>query len=160
MQLRGALPPPIPVPARLRDPLAVALLAAELAEPFPWHELSRSTLSELFDGMAGLRVCVPYATLELLGQLTVDPRADVRAGVARSLPWFADLYPERAEKMLLPLASDSSRRVRASVAESLADLIEASSAPWTLIARWDRQPERTREVLRSARKRLPPPLGT
>lgn len=158
MHASAALPPPIP--ARARDPLAAALLAAELCEPFAFASLSLPVLRELFDGMSGLRVSVPYATMNLLDKLREDQRAEVRAGVARSLPWFADLYGERVEKLLMALAVDASRKVRTAVSEALADLIESSTAPWTLIARWERLPERARDVLKTARKSLPPPYGT
>jgi hypothetical protein len=159
MQARAAALPP-PIPAKARDPLAAALLAAELSEPFPFDKLPTASLRELFDGMSGLRISVPFATMNLLERLSEDLRAEVRAGVARSLPWFADLYPERAEKLLMPLANDAARKVRSSVAESLADLLESSTAPWSLIARWERLSERARDVLKTARKSLPPPLGT
>jgi hypothetical protein len=160
MHARAMAAAPPPIPSKARDPLAAALLAAELSDPFPFEKLPTAVLRELFDGMSGLRISVPYATINLLERLIEDSRAEIRAGVARSLPWFADLYPERVERQLTPLASDDSRKVRNAVAEALADLIESSAAPWSLIARWERLPERARDVLKNARKSLPPPLGT
>jgi hypothetical protein len=154
----GAVQPP-PIPVRARDPLASALLAAEMGEPFDFRALSTPSVRELFDAVSVLRVSVPYATLHLLEKLADDFRADVRAGVAKSLPWFADVYADRVERLLVPLASDESRKVRGSAVEALADLLESTHAPWTLIARWERLPERARDVLKAARKSLPPPLG-
>jgi hypothetical protein len=109
--------------------------------------------------MSELHVSIPYATLKLLARLAADGRVDVRAQTARALGWFVDLYPKRVEELLLVLACDSSRKVRAAAAESLADLIPAVNDPWELIEEWNRHPDRAREVLRTARRALPPPLG-
>ncbi len=141
------------------DPLATALLAAELGESLDTQRLSSDTLCELFTAMSELHVSVPYATLRLLERLCQDGRVDVRAQAARALGWFVASHPERVEELLLVLACDGSRKVRAAAAESLADLIPRSNDPWELIEQWSGHPERAREVLQAARRSLPPPLG-
>jgi hypothetical protein len=141
------------------DALAAALLAAELGEPCATDRLPAEALRELFASIDELHVSVPYATLKLLARLACDGRSDVRAQTARALGWFVDAYPERIEELLLLLACDSSRKVRAAAAESLADLIPRSNDPWELIEQWNSHPDRAREVLRVARRSLPPPLG-
>jgi hypothetical protein len=141
---------------RKTDLLATALLAAELGEPFRYDQLSTSAIQELFESIGGLRASVPFATLGLLAHLALDERAEVRARVARALPFLADRYPERVERLLIPLACDVTRPVRAAAAQALAALIEASTAPRSLIERWERLPERARDVLSNAFKRLPP----
>ncbi len=140
------------------DVLAEALLAAELGQPFA-SELPPEALRELFSSMSELHVSVPYATLKLLSRLATDGRADVRAATARALGWFVDAYPDRVEELLLLLACDERRKVRAAAAESLADLIPRANDPWSLIETWNEHPDRAREVLKAARRSLPPPLG-
>ena len=49
--------------------------------------------------------------------------------------------------------------MRAAAAESLADLIPRANDPWELIENWSAHPDRAREVLKAARRSLPPPLG-
>lgn len=141
------------------DPLAAALLAAELGEAFDTQRLPSEALRELFSSMAELHLSVPYATLRLLARLASDGRADVRAEAARAIGWFVDSHPDRVEELLLLLACDSSRNVRAAAAESLADLIPRSNDPWEIIETWNGHPDRAREVLLAARRSLPPPLG-
>ncbi len=141
------------------DAVAEALLAAELGHTCDTESLSLEALSELFSAIGELRLSVPYATLKLLSRLSSDGRADVRAQTARALGWFVDQYPERIEELLLVLACDSRRRVRAASAESLADLIPCANDPWELIEEWSSHPDRARAVLRAARRSLPPPLG-
>ena len=141
------------------DPLVAALVAAELGEGFDTQRLSSEALGELFSSVAALHVSVPYATLRLLSRLCHDERADVRAEAARALGWFVGSHPERVEELLLVLACDGSRRVRAAAAESLADLIPRSNDPWELIEHWSGHPDRARQVLAAARRSLPPPLG-
>jgi hypothetical protein len=141
------------------DDLANALLAAELGEPGDTGELGSGALNELFESMTDLHVSVPYATLRLLGRLASDGRSDVRARAARALGWFVDTYARRVEELLLPLACDSSRKVRVAAAEALADLIPVANDPWKLMENWEAHPDRAREVLRVARRSLPPPLG-
>jgi HEAT repeat protein len=143
----------------MEDPLAAALLAAELGEPGDTQRLPSEALRELFASMSELHVSVPYATLKLLSRLASDGRAEVRAQTARALGWFVESHPERVEELLLLLACDSSRKVRAAAAESLADLIPRSNDPWELIEQWSGHPDRAREVLQAARRSLPPPLG-
>ncbi len=143
----------------MEDPLAAALLAAELGEACDTQRLSSDALGELFASMSDLRVSVPYATLRLLARLANDGRVDVRAQTARALGWFVETHPERVEELLLLLACDSSRKVRAAAAESLADLIPRSNDPWELIETWNGHPDRARQVLEAARRSLPPPLG-
>jgi hypothetical protein len=141
------------------DDLADALLAAELGEPGDTGALGGAVFDELFASMSELRVSVPYATLRLLGRLASDERADVRARAARALGWFVDHYARRVEELLLPLACDASRKVRAAAAEALADLIPVAADPWKLMEDWQAHPDRAREVLQAARRSLPPPLG-
>jgi HEAT repeat protein len=141
------------------DPLAAALLAAELGEPCDTQRLPSESLRELFSSMAELHVSVPYATLRLLARLANDGRVEVRAQAARAIGWFVDSHPDRVEELLLLLACDSSRKVRAAAAESLADLIPRANDPWELIENWSAHPDRAREVLKAARRSLPPPLG-
>jgi len=141
------------------DQLAAALLAAELGEPFDAQRLTLEALRELFSSLEDLHVSVPYATLKLLSRLANDGRVDVRAQTARALGWFVDAYPARVEELLLVLACDTSRKVRAAAAESLADLIPRANDPWELIESWNGHPDRAREVLKAARRSLPPPLG-
>lgn len=141
------------------DALAEALLAAELDEPADTAALRDLELRELFDNIVDLRVAVPYATLRLLGRLANDGRADVRAETARALGWFVEPYPGAVEALLLPLACDSSRKVRAAAAETLADLIPVADDPYRVIENWESHPDRAREVLQAARRSLPPPLG-
>lgn len=142
-----------------RDELADALLAAELGEPGDTGGLGRDALDELFASLDDLHISIPYATLRLLGRLASDDRADVRARAARALGWFVERYPRRVEELLLPLACDASRKVRSAAAEALADLIPVASDPWKLMEEWQAHPDRAREVLRTARRSLPPPLG-
>ena len=141
------------------DPLAAALLAAELGEAFDTQRLPSEALRELFSSMTELHVSIPYATLRLLARLANDGRVDVRTQTARALGWLVDAYPDRVEELLLLLACDSSRKVRAAAAESLADLIPRSNDPWEIIETWSEHPDRAREVLKAARRSLPPPLG-
>jgi hypothetical protein len=141
------------------DALAAALLAAELGEPFDTQRLPSSALRELYSSLSELHVSVPYATLKLLSRLANDGRVEVRAQTARALGWFVDAYADRVEELLLVLACDSSRKVRAAAAESLADLIPRANDPWELIEQWNSHPDRAREVLKAARRSLPPPLG-
>jgi hypothetical protein len=147
------------VPAA-NDPLAAALCTAELGEPFDLDHASTELLRELFAAVPKLRVCVPFATLRLLARLAGDPRAEVRLGVARAMPWFAELYAERVEELLLPLACDSNSKVRAATVGALADLLELSADPWPIVERWQWHPDRARDVLARARALLPSPLGT
>ncbi len=135
----------------LSDPLATALYAAEMGE---LAELSPVLVKQLFAAIPQLRVSVPYATLCLMWQLATDERVSVRASVARALPWFADVYPDRAEALLLPLADDDSRTVRAAAAEGLRDFLESTSDPNALIARWERYSECAREAVARARQGL------
>jgi hypothetical protein len=141
------------------DVLAAALLAAELGEPCDTQRLPAEALSELFSSMNELHSSIPFATMRLLSRLASDGRVDVRAQAARALGWFVDAYPDRVEELLLVLACDSSRKVRAAAAESLADLIPAANDPWSIIEAWNEHPDRAREVLEKARRSLPPPLG-
>ena len=141
------------------DRLAEALLAAELGEPGDTQRLPTAVLRELFAAISELHTSLPYATLKLLARLASDGRVDVRADTARALGWFVDSYPDRVEELLLLLACDTSRKVRAAAAESLADLIPRSNDPWELIEQWNTHPDRAREVLKAARRSLPPPLG-
>jgi HEAT repeats len=141
------------------DALANALLAAELGEPCDTQRLPPEALRELFSSMQELHVSVPYATLKLLARLASDGRVDVRAQAARALGWFVEAYPERVEELLLVLACDSSRKVRAAAAESVADLIQRGHDPWAVIEAWNEHPDRARQVLLEARRSLPPPLG-
>jgi hypothetical protein len=97
--------------------------------------------------------------LRLLSRLANDERCDARAEAAGALGWFVDLYPERVEALLLPLACDVSRQVRAAAAETLAELIPVAANPHRLVEQWQSHPERAREVLQAARRSLPPPLG-
>src|SRR5689334_3014162 len=92
------------------DPLAAALLAAELGEPCDTQRLRSESLRELFSSMAELHVSVPYATLRLLARLANDGRVEVRAQAARAIGWFVDSHPDRVEELLLLLACDSSRK--------------------------------------------------
>jgi HEAT repeat protein len=141
------------------DALAGALLAAELGEPHDTQRLPAEALRELFSSMSELHVSVPYATLKLLSRLANDGRIDVRTQTARALGWFVVGYADRVEELLLLLACDTSRKVRAAAAESLADLIPAANDPWEIIEAWNSHPDRAREVLKAARRSLPPPLG-
>jgi hypothetical protein len=98
---------------------------------------------------------VAYATARLLARLSIHERAAVREGVARALPAFADLYLERSEELLLVLACDPQRRVRAAAEQALehvlARLSELSDlAP--LVERWRSQPERSPEALANGRQ--------
>jgi hypothetical protein len=151
-----ALASPLP-PA---DPLATALCAAELGEPFDLEHAPPSLTRELFQAVPKLRVCVPFATMRLLARLAADDRAEVRLGVTRALPWFAELYPSRVEELLLLLACDANAKVRAATVETLADLLELSDDAWPIVERWQWHPDRARDVLARARAMLPPPVGT
>lgn len=141
------------------DVLAAALLAAELGEAFETQRLPTEALRELFSSMTELHVSVPFAALKLLSRLANDGRVDVRTETARAVGWFVDSYPRRVEELLLLLACDSSRKVRAAAAESLAHLIPRANDPWAIIETWNGHPDRAREVLKTARRSLPPPLG-
>ena len=85
---------------RIADPLAQALCASELNQPFPADRLPLWAVRELFAAVPHLSATVPYATLQLLARLANDRRPEVRRGVANSLPWLADLYPARVESLL------------------------------------------------------------
>jgi hypothetical protein len=141
------------------DPLAAALLASELGDAYDTQRLPSEALRELYASMGELHVSVPYATLKLLSRLANDGRVDVRAETARALGRFVESHPERVEELLLLLACDSSRRVRAAAAEALANLIPSSNDPWEIIEHWQSHPDRARQVLETARRSLPPPLG-
>jgi hypothetical protein len=141
------------------DPLAAALLAAELGDAYDTQRLPSEALRELYASMNELQVSVPYATLKLLSRLANDGRVDVRADTARALGRFVESHPERVEELLLLLACDSSRKVRAAAAEALAEMIPRSNDPWELIEHWQTHPDRARQVLETARRSLPPPLG-
>jgi hypothetical protein len=152
--LEAALAAPAP------DWLAAALCAAELGEPFDLDAAPPRLAQELFAAAPELRVSVPYAALRLLSRFATDARADVRAGVARALPWFAELYPSAVEQQLLLLACDSAHKVRDATAYALADLIETADDPEALVERWQGHPNRARDVLARARARLLSPLRT
>ena len=141
--------------ARGEDRLASALCAAELGEPLDGDGDEASLAAELVSGIARLRATVPFATLCLLARLTPSRSVEVRAQVARALPWLADLYPERVEELLALLACDASRLVRAAVSTALAEVLLLVRDPRSLIERWEKTPPRAREALRSARRRLP-----
>lgn len=152
----------MPLLARKKDPtdvLAGALLAAELGEPTDTARLSADVLRELFESIAELRVAVPYATIKLLSRLASDGRVEVRAQTARALGWFAEIYPDRVEELLLVLSCDASRKVRHAAAESLADLLPVVDDPLQMLEEWQAHPDRARETLQLARRSLPPPLG-
>ncbi len=142
------------------DWLAAALCAAELGEPFDLSAAPEQLAFELFAAAPELRVNVPYATLRLLARFAADSRAEVRVGVAGSLPWFAELYPEAVEQQVLVLACDSSQKVRSAAAYALADLIETADDAKALVERWLGHPPQAREVLARARALLPPRLRT
>jgi hypothetical protein len=135
------------------DPLSCALVAAEIGEPF---DLARapSLIDELLAAVPALRACVPYATVRLVARLARDERADVRARVARALPCFVDLYPQRVDELLLELACDPARRVRAATANALAEVLLTCRAPDALVERWESYPDRARDVLARARRAL------
>jgi hypothetical protein len=150
--MRGS-PAPIAF-ARGEDRLASALCAAELGEP--WGESDDASLAaELAPAIARLRATVPFATLCLLGRLTLSRSPEVRAQVARVLPWLADLYPERVEQLLEPLACDGHRLVRAAVDGALAEILLLARDPRAIIERWEAKSAHPREALRRARRRLP-----
>jgi HEAT repeats len=152
----------MPMPARkssTTDSLAAALLAAELGEPYDTPRMPNEALRELFTSMNELHVSVPCATVKLLSRLANDGRVEVRAHTARALGWLVDAYPQRVDELLLLLACDTSRKVRAAAAESLADLIPSANDPWEIIEAWNTHPDRARRVLEAARRSLPPPLG-
>lgn len=139
----------------------MALCAAELGEDFDLGKLQPDALRELFAAMPQLRVSVPYAAMRLLGRLATDGRVEVRTQSARALQWFVELYPEKLEELLLLLACDPARKVRQAAVETLAALLPRVGDPERLIETWENEhPDRAREALRSARRNLPPPLGT
>ena len=144
---------PAPVPALTRpDALALALCAAELNEPFDLVHTPASALAELFGAVGQLRAIVPFATVRLLARLSSDERDEIRVGVARGLAAFVDVYPDRVEELLLPLACDPARRVRAAAADTLAKLLAAVPDVEAVIERWRWHPDRAVEVLEKARK--------
>jgi hypothetical protein len=148
----------MPLPALLGSPapdlMAAALCAAELNEPFDLEHTPSALLSELFRETARLRGLVPCATFRLLARLANDRRDELRAGTARALAEFVQLYPTRVEELLLPLACDSSRRVRAAAAETLAALLEHLPDREPLLERWRRHPDRALDVLERASRLL------
>jgi hypothetical protein len=145
MQLRAAA-------AHAPDPLVVALYAAEVGEPYDIGRAPSELWRGLFDAVPKLRRTVPFATFRLLGRLITDARWEVRAGVAQALPWFAEVYPDRIEELLLPLACDPSRRVRTAAAEALAVILRGCANAETIMSRWQTQhPDRAREVMERAR---------
>jgi hypothetical protein len=101
------------------DLMAAALCAAELNEPFDLAQTPSVMFAELFLAVHRLRELVPYATVRLLTRLGNDPRDELRAGTARALGDFVDIYPARVEKLLLSLACDPSGPVRAAAAGTL-----------------------------------------
>jgi hypothetical protein len=103
-----------------RDALAAALCAAELGEPT--GPFSVELVTDLFAALPKLERTVPYATLRLLGRLSRDRRAEVRAAVARALPQFFPLYADEAEALLRRLAGDEHRGVRTTAADAFATL--------------------------------------
>src|SRR6478735_2331905 len=105
------LAPPLLPKLQKHDALAAALLAAEMDEPYAYHRLPITAIVELSESVKTLRVSVPFATLRLLARLAEDERAEVRLHIARILTWFADLYPDRVEQLLMPLACDANKRV-------------------------------------------------
>ena len=139
--------------AALHDDLAAALLAAELGERVdpPLH-----AIDQLFASIPQLRASVPYATLCLLAQLARHKRIDVRINVACAVPWFGDLYPERAEAVLAPLLDDLSAKVRQAAVEALADLLEVVPDLTASTERWRRRARsgRAQEALANAQRRL------
>lgn len=146
---------PLPAPVEHQsDVMAAALCAAELNEPFDLVHTPSVIFAELFAAVQRLRDLVPYATLRLLSRLGNDPRDELRTGVARALAGFVELYPTRVEELLLPLACDSCRRVRAAAAETLATLLASLEDPEALTARWRWHPDRAVDVLDRARKSL------
>jgi hypothetical protein len=115
------------VPTVARDPLAAALCAAELGEPY--HPVSLELLPDLLASLPKLQRTVPFAALRLLGRFARDRHAEVRAAVARALPLFSSRYPEQAEALLLRLASDEQHEVRAAAAAALATLWDEGIEP-------------------------------
>ena len=137
-----------------------ALCAAEFGESFDLSRLPPNALQDLFAAVPQLQVSVPFATLRLLARLATDTRVDVRMEAAHGLGHFVEIYPEKVEELLLLLACDPSRKVRAAAAATLAALLPRLADPWRLIETWQNEhPDRAREALRVARRALPPPLG-
>ena len=143
----------LPVPTR-RDVLSSALCAAELNEPFDLDHTPSVVWTELFGSVEILRALVPCATLRLIGRLASDERDEIRVGAARALGSFVGADPERVESLLLPLACDSSRRVRTAAAETLGKLLAALDDADELINRWLWHPDRAAEVMARARRCL------
>jgi HEAT repeats len=147
----------MPLPAILSLPdrpdlMAAALCAAELNEPFDLVHTPSVMLAELFREVPRLRALVPYATFRLLARLANDPRDELRAGVARALAEFVELYGPGVEELLLPLACDPCRRVRTASAETLAELLRRLPGEEELAERWRWHPDRALEVLERAKK--------
>lgn len=139
--------------AALHDDLAAALLAAELGEPV---EAPLHAIDQLFASIPQLRASVPYATLCLLAQLNRHKRIDVRVNVACAVPWFGDLYPEHAERVLAPLLDDLSAKVRQAAIEALGDVLEVVPDLTAALERWKRRARsgRAQEALAIAQRRL------
>ncbi len=72
--------------ASTRDPIAEALVAAELCEAFDSASLPLAALREFFEAVPVLRESVPVATQRLLVRLRHDRRAEVRTAAARAMP--------------------------------------------------------------------------
>jgi hypothetical protein len=136
------------------DTLAAALCAAELNEPFDLVHTPSLAFAELFGNVQQLRTLVPFATFRLLSRLGGDERDEVRAGAAKALQSFVDVYPDRVEDVLLQLACDPVRRVRNAAAETLAKLLRVLPNPTELVDRWRWHPDRATDVLDRARKSL------
>jgi hypothetical protein len=137
-----------------RDFVAAALCAAELNEPFDLAHAPTIAFVELFFAVQHLRNVVPYATFRLLTRLSSDERDELRVGVARALGHFVNIYPEKMEDLLLPLACDPARRVRAAAVEALSLLLLDSPHPEEIVERWRWYPDRAVDVLERARKSL------
>jgi hypothetical protein len=134
------------------DLLCAALYAAEVGAPFDVLHAPEALLDEIFRMVPRLRATVAYAAARLLARLSTHPRGEVREGVARALPVFADLYLERVEELLLVLACDPQARVRAAAEDALervlARLAELSDLV-PLVERWRAHPDSGREPLAS-----------
>lgn len=136
------------------DPLASALVAAELEAPLDFARFPPSFLRELFQSAPQLSERVPYAAIRLLGRVASACGPEIRIEVARALRYFGGRYRETVEAVLVSLALDGQKKVRTAAAHALAHLLLTSHDPRAVVARWQRLPERARDALAQARALL------
>jgi hypothetical protein len=117
--------------------LPLALCAAECGDPVDFRHAPLELVQEFVEALPHLRMSVPFAALRLCDALAHHERAEVRAAVADALLWFADIYRERVQALLLPLSRDPELPVRMATAGVVQELLLAGGDVDALMHCWE-----------------------